>query len=168
MDTRLTIIYLLGIAIVLFITSIVMRKKRRLRLFLRSVGILVGIIPILLYSAFSLYAYIQERQFVGTYEFKSEDVGYVRLLLLENNTFEMKAQNCAAGFVQGEWEYKNITMWTGALNFTSTSQTMGIGNSDSTGNIYLTHIPICLKLVRDLTFVKISESTEEVKDEFSF
>jgi len=140
MDSRLTIIYLLGIAIALFITSIVVRKKRRLRLFLRSVGILIGIIPILLYSAVSLYAYIQERQFVGSYEFKSEDAGNVGLLLFENNTFEMKAQNCAAGFVQGEWEYKNTTMWSGALNFTSTSQTMGVGTSDSSGNIYLTHL----------------------------
>jgi hypothetical protein len=167
MDYRLTIIALLALGIFLFITSIILRRRRRIRLFLRSIGILVGLIPILLYFAYLLTGYIKERPLIGRYEFTDPGLGKVELQLYNNNTFEMKAKACSSGFVQGRWHIEWFVE-EAYVAMESTSQTMGKGYLDMNENLNLTNIPVCLKLIRELKFIKVSESTEKPTEEFTF
>lgn len=158
---------LIGVGIICFIASIVLRKKQRIRLFLRSLGILTAIIPLFLYIAFLLVLYIKERPFVGTYEMVDKELGNINIQLFRNNSFEMIADSCSHGFVQGSWKY----VWDideSTLLFESTSQKMGSATFTDDYEIMIKHVPVCLRLAPLVHFKRISINTTEPRDSFGY
>ncbi|MBI1308043.1 MAG: hypothetical protein GC181_15670 [Bacteroidetes bacterium] len=167
MNAGIIFIILLSTGIVLFILSVVYRRRKKLRTGLIVGGILIGVIPMLVYFSLQLMSFIRERNFVGTYIVESEDVGKVEIRLFENNTFEMTAAECSVGFVQGEWKWKWIGT-DGCLNFISTSQRMGDADIHESEILKFRHVPVCLKLSGDLHFKRTTRETGKPREEFSY
>ena len=151
MDKQLLLLIALGAGILILISSIVLRKKKKLRLALGITGILIGLLPLLLYLALSLFTFIKERPFVGNYEGDTGVQGVASLDIFDDNTFTLRSDSCSFGFVQGTWSYE----WqSGALVFESSSQNMGDAIALSTDSIKFSNIPVCIKLVREMTVGK--------------
>ncbi len=147
LDLHFIILCSILAGIVILILSIVFRKNKRLRRIFVNVGLLIGVLPLLFYIAFSLVTFIKERQFVGNYEGDTGVQGVASLDIYDDNTFILRSDSCSTGFVQGEWEYN----WSkSALDFSSTSQRMGDVTIDQNDSIVFTNIPVCIKLVRSM------------------
>jgi len=148
LDSKFVLLLSIAIGIIVFIASIVYRRRVRTRKILISIGIVFGLIPLLLNLAFSMFLFIKERPFVGNYEGDSGVQGIVSLDVFDDNTFLMKSDSCSTGFVQGSWSYN----WTSnSLEFNSSSQRMGVVEPAGKDSIQFTNIPICIKLVREMT-----------------
>jgi len=167
MDYTLLLLVLIVVGIASFISSVALRKKRRIRLILISLGILTAILPLCLYIAFSLTVYIKERPFVGTYEMVDKETGNIKIQLFRNNSFEMIADSCSHGFVQGTWAF----VWDldgSTLLFESTSQKMGSASFNDEFEIMIKHVPVCLRLAPLVHFKRISKETTGPSDPFSY
>ncbi|MFT5724712.1 MAG: hypothetical protein ACI9JN_001834 [Bacteroidia bacterium] len=150
-DYRLILFCSIALGIVLFVLSIAYRRRYKLRRLFLNFGIVFGLLPILLYIALSLFLFIKERPHVGNYEGDTGVQGIASLDVFDDNTFILKSDSCTTGFVQGTWSYH----WSGKrLELISTSQRMGdieIINQDS---LVFRNIPVCIKLVREMTLVR--------------
>lgn len=151
MDLKQWLLIALAIGIVVFVLSILFRRRKKLRNLLVAVGLLVGVLPLLLWIAFSLVGFIKERPYIGNYEGDTGVQGIARLDLFNDNTFILKSDSCSSGFVQGTWEY---SFEEGNLKFESTSQNMGKANAPNRDSITFTNIPICIKLAREFVLVR--------------
>ena len=147
MKPKLILLIALAVGIVLLITSIIIRKRKRARMIFASLGLLTGLLPLLLWLAFSLFGFIKERKFVGNYEGDSGEQGIVSLDMFNDNTFIMKSDSCTAGFVQGTWDYSILER---KLLFESSSQNMGKTEVLESDSIAFVNIPICIRLISRL------------------
>ncbi|MCB9262428.1 MAG: hypothetical protein H6607_08650 [Flavobacteriales bacterium] len=142
---------LILLGIIFLILSIIFRKKENLRKIFQSLGILIGVVPLLLYAAFNIVVHIQERKMISNYAAHHQSVGNVSLDLFADNTFILKSDSCSAGFVQGEWGFKNIS--GGELFLKSSSQNMGKVSLQN-GQINIKNIPVCLSLISNIDLKK--------------
>ncbi|MBO6514941.1 MAG: hypothetical protein JJ975_00135 [Bacteroidia bacterium] len=152
----------LSIGIVLFILSIIFRKKSRLRLILALLGVVIGILPYLTSVAFDQFAFIKERKLVGNYEGDSGVQGMVVLDMYKDNTFVMKSDSCSAGFIQGTWAYSYSKK---KVVFESTSQNMGSVQVVNRDTLQFTNIPICIRLARKLVLGKTGKASPMLIEE---
>ena len=151
MNTRLLLLCFIASGILWFVLSVIYRRKLRLRKTFLNLGIVTGLIPLLLYFSMSLFQFIKERPFVGNYEGDTGVQGIASLDVFDDNTFILRSDSCSTGFIQGTWSYS----WrTKHLNFVSTSQRMGETTALSTDSLVFKNIPICIKLVREMTLGK--------------
>ncbi|MFT5513680.1 MAG: hypothetical protein ACI8SE_002089 [Bacteroidia bacterium] len=151
MEIRFILLFCIGSGIVWFVLSVAFRRRSKLRQLFITLGIVLGLIPLLLYFAMSLFMFIKERPFVGNYEGDTGVQGSASLDVFDDNTFTLRSDSCASGFIQGTWAYdltdKNI-------HFTSTSQRMGETIHTNSDTIVIKNIPICIKLVREIKMVR--------------
>lgn len=146
-DSKFILLLSISIGIVVFIASIVFRRKTKIRKALITLGIVFGLIPLLLNVAFTMFIFIKERPFVGNYEGDSGVQGMVSLDVFDDNTFLLKSDSCSTGFVQGTWNYS----WsTKTLEFSSSSQRMGEVSAVGKDSLQFNNIPVCIKLVREM------------------
>ena len=122
-----------------------------MRSWLMLAGALIGVLPLLLWLAFSLFVHIKERPYVGNYEGDTGVQGMASLDIFDDNTFVLRSDSCSTGFVQGTWEY---SLREGDLLFESTSQTMGHAKIIDGETLQFRNLPVCIRLVRELTLVK--------------
>lgn len=169
-SNKLLLIILVGTGILLFLLSVIFRRKKKFRLLLITLGGVFGLLPLLSFLAMNLYLFICERPFVGTYTFEDIRNGHVELQLLHDNTFLLTADSCSQGFVQGDWEYVWKLDEPAGLSFVSTSQTVGLAAIGDSSTLHFKNVPICLRLLPAMKFVKVSEETlQELPDEeFSY
>lgn len=151
MDIRFLLICCIAIGILWFVLSVIYRRRQRLRRLFLNLGIVMGILPLLLYFAMSLFQFIKERPYVGNYEGDTSVQGIASLDMFDDNTFILRSDSCSTGFVQGEWSYG----WRDkSLTFTSTSQNMGKAIALSNDTLVFKNVPVCIKLVREMTLVR--------------
>jgi 4-amino-4-deoxy-L-arabinose transferase-like glycosyltransferase len=151
MKPQLILLICIAIGIILFILSIIMRKRRKPRRLLQILGALIGILPVLLWVAFSLFLFIKERKYIGNYEGETHVQGIASLDMFDDNTFIMRSDSCTMGFVQGTWEYSYVK---GTIVFESTSQNMGSANLLSRDSMVFSNTPVCIRLAREIRFGK--------------
>lgn len=165
MDNRFLLLCFVALGILWFILSVVFRKKRGLRKILINLGILTGLVPMLLIFALSLFQFIKERPFVGNYEGDTGVQGTASLDMFDDNTFILRSDSCATGFVQGTWSYH---WFNKELTMSSTSQRMGETMVLSKDSLEFRNIPICIKLVRQMTLVKTGKPMVVPMEDFEF
>ncbi len=156
MKPEIILLITLASGIFFFMLSVVLRKRRKTRRILISLGILTGIIPLLLWFSFSLWGFIKERPFIGNYVGDTYVMGMADLDMFGDNTFILKSDSCSSGFVQGTWEY---SFQTKQLEFESTSQNMGKARIINRDSIEFINIPICIRLAKKFTVGKTGKPT---------
>ena len=147
MNIRLLLLICIALGIIWFVLSVAFRRKQRLRKIFLNLGILTGLLPLLIYFAFSLFQFIKERPFVGNYEGDTGVQGIASLDIFDDNTFILRSDSCSTGFVQGTWSYNWMDK---SLDFESTSQRMGETRVTTKDSIVFKNVPICIKLVREM------------------
>jgi hypothetical protein len=159
MSFSAVIFFLTLIGLISFILSVVFRRKRKPFLIFNTIGITFGLIPLLGFIAFKVVFYMQERPMVGRYVSDVTQSGIVELKLFDDNSFEMRSDSCAHGFVQGDWGLKKATNMR-SVEFTATSQNMGKGEITGSEKDTLTfiNIPVCLSLISTLKFTKAADT----------
>jgi len=165
MDYQFALLCCIGLGIVWFALSIAYRRRSKLRQLFITLGIVTGLFPILIFSAFSLFNFIKERPFVGNYEGDTQVQGMASLDLFDDNTFILRSDSCTTGFVQGEWSY-NFT--DKSLHFTSTSQRMGTTFAIGSDTIVFNNIPVCIKLVREMKLARSGKPLEAPMEELEY
>lgn len=151
MKPKAILLILIGIGIILLVLSIIWRRKKRLRMVLSSAGVLTGLLPLLIWVAFSLFLYIKERPYIGNYEGDTGVQGMASLDMFDDNTFVLRSDSCSSGFVQGTWEY---SLKGKDLVFESSSQRMGHAHIVDGTTLEFKNLPVCIRLIRELQFKK--------------
>jgi hypothetical protein len=150
---------------VLFVLSVIYRRRQRLRRIFLNLGILLGLLPLLTYFAFSLFLFIKERPYVGNYEGDTGVQGIASLDIFDDNTFILRSDSCTTGFVQGTWAY---SLENKSLVFVSTSQRMGETTVLNQDSMIIRNIPVCIKLVREMTLTRSGKPMIVPMEEISF
>ena len=165
MDYRFVLLCCIALGIIWFVLSVAYRRRAKLRRNFVILGIVFGLFPVLLYSATSLFHFIKERPFVGNYEGDTYVQGMASLDLFDDNTFTLRSDSCASGFVQGTWSYN---MANKNLQFISTSQRMGETTVLSQDTLVFTNVPVCIKLVREMKLVRSGKPLEMPMEEMQY
>ena len=165
MDYRFVLLCCIALGIIWFVLSVAYRRRAKLRRNFVILGIVFGLFPVLLYSATSLFHFIKERPFVGNYEGDTYVQGMASLDLFDDNTFTLRSDSCASGFVQGTWSYN---MANKNLEFSSTSQRMGETTVLSQDTLVFTNVPVCIKLVREMKLVRSGKPLEMPMEEMQY
>lgn len=165
MNIRFILLCCIASGILWFVLSVVYRRRSVLRRVFINLGILLGLLPLLMYFALSLFMFIKERPFVGNYEGDTGVQGMANLDMFDDNTFTLRSDSCASGFVQGTWEYDWMDK---SLQFTSTSQRMGETSVTGSDTLVFTNVPVCIKLVREMTLARSGKPLEVPMGELEY
>ncbi len=168
MKPQLILLVTIAIGIILFVLSILLRKRKQTRRLLLMLGTVIGILPVLLWIAFTLLVFIKERKYTGNYEGETHVQGIASLDMFDDNTFIMRSDSCTMGFVQGTWNY---SYRKGTIEFKSTSQNMGSTTLLSRDSIVFINTPVCIRLAREIRFGKTGKPVtvpiiEQDEDQF--